>query len=212
MTNSNYSSAQCSYMKAEEHHPGWRKDPPTQSSRRKFWMKLKRFHEYVTASLESSHEGREDRPGHSAPAHGLVPWRGCALNGRPHPPLPFPLPCKFLFSTTHGPSRSPPSFEARPLFRPVADTSVRNGPLPRAQTALLPSFRATPPPERPSHPSIRCEDRTSGGQRAVALRTCDPSVPSESSDGTAGRSSSLTGRRGGVRDARGGEGARPRGR
>eukprot|EP00963_Diacronema_lutheri_P009698 scaffold892_cov291-Pavlova_lutheri.AAC.1 len=54
MTNSNYSSAQCSYMEAEEHRPGWRKDPPTQSSRRKFLMKLKRFHEYVTASLETS--------------------------------------------------------------------------------------------------------------------------------------------------------------
>lgn len=56
LTNSNYCAAHCSYMEAEEHHPGWRKDPPTQSSRRKFWMRLKRLHEYVTAALEHSSE------------------------------------------------------------------------------------------------------------------------------------------------------------
>lgn len=56
MSNGHHNSRFCSYLEAEEHHPGWRKDAPKQSMKRKFWMKLKKLHEYMKCALEMSSE------------------------------------------------------------------------------------------------------------------------------------------------------------
>ena len=63
----------------------------------------------------------------------------------------------------------------------------------RAPTLFHPSSSARPPTKHPLPSSFRCRDHASGGQRSVALRTCDPSAPSAPSASSVCRSASVRG-------------------